>query len=203
MTYEEIRLIFIVYTSALLPIFILIKYRKEIPSWTLNIYLIIFFVCLFGWELCFTYGLVDGLAVDMRRSNTLNMWLPLHINWLLNSLADAGTVSLGGLWLMWRFKKKDITIFKQWRWDAFIFLVIWCVGQNIIVELFLYQDQLSVGKAISWAPLSPLGPYINPILLEYGDRTVMLQGQVPWLLMPAFLYKLVIYLNNKDVKRRD
>jgi hypothetical protein len=31
----------------------------------------------------------------------------------------------------------------------------------------------------------------------------MLQGQVPWLLMPAFLYKLVIYLNNKDVKRRD
>ena len=203
MTYEEIRLIFIVYTFALLPIFILIKYRKEIPSWTLNIYLIIFFVCLFGWELWFTYGLVDGLAVDMRRSNTLNMWLPLHINWLLNSLADAGTVSLGGLWLMWRFKKKDITIFKQWRWDAFIFLVIWCVGQNIIVELFLYQDQLSVGKAISWAPLSPLGPYINPILLEYGDRTVMLQGQVPWLLMPAFLYKLVIYLNNKDVKRRD
>ena len=143
---------------------------------------------MFGWELWFTYGLVDGLAVDMRRSNTLNMWLPLHINWLLNSLADAGTVSLGGLWLMWRFKKKDITIFKQWRWDAFIFLVIWCVGQNIIVELFLYQDHLSVGKAIS---------------LEYGDRTVMLQGQVPWLLMPAFLYKLVIYLNNKDVKRRD
>ena len=202
MTFEELRLIFIVYTAALLPILILIKNKETTPSWIMHAYLISLFVCIFGWELWFTYGLVDGLPVDMRRSDVLSIWLPIHINWLLNSLGDAGIVCLGGLWLMWISHDKDLSIFKEWRWDAFLVLLTWCIGQNLIVELFLYEDQLGVGKPISWAPFTPLGPYINPILFNYGDRTVALQSQVPWLIMTVFLYKLVIYLNNRDDKRR-
>ena len=202
MTFEELRLIFIVYSAVFLPIFVIIKNKETISSWVIPTYLISLFVCIFGWELWFTYGLVDGLPVDMRRSDVLNIWLPIHINWLLNSLGDAGVVCMGGLWLMRKSHHKDIAIFKEWRWSAFIILLAWCIGQNLIVELFLYEDQLGVGKPISWAPLTPLGPYINPILFEYGDRTVNLQSQIPWLIMPVFLYKLVIYFNNRDDKRR-
>ena len=202
MTFEELRLIFIVYSAVFLPIFVIIKNKETISSWVIPTYLISLFVCIFGWELWFTYGLVDGLPVDMRRSDILNIWLPIHINWLLNSLGDAGVVCMGGLWLMRKSHHKDIAIFKEWRWSAFIILLAWCIGQNLIVELFLYEDQLGVGKPISWAPLTPLGPYINPILFEYGDRTVNLQSQIPWLIMPVFLYKLVIYFNNRDDKRR-
>jgi len=202
MTFEELRLIFIVYSAVFLPIFVIFKNKETISSWVIPTYLISLFVCIFGWELWFTYGLVDGLPVDMRRSDVLNIWLPIHVNWLLNSLGDAGVVCLGGLWLMWKSHHKDMVIFKAWRWSAFIILLAWCIGQNLIVELFLYEDQLGVGKPISWAPLTPLGPYINPILFEYGDRTVNLQSQIPWLIMPVFLYKLVIYFNNRDDKRR-
>jgi len=202
MTFEELRLIFIVYSAVFLPIFVIIKNKETVSSWVIPTYLISLFVCIFGWELWFTYGLVDGLPVDMRRSDILNIWLPIHINWLLNSLGDAGVVCMGGLWLMRKSHHKDIAIFKEWRWSAFIILLAWCIGQNLIVELFLYEDQLGVGKPISWAPLTPLGPYINPILFEYGDRTVNLQSQIPWLIMPVFLYKLVIYFNNRDDKRR-
>jgi len=191
-----------VYSAVFLPIFVIIKNKETISSWVIPTYLISLFVCIFGWELWFTYGLVDGLPVDMRRSDVLNIWLPIHINWLLNSLGDAGVVCMGGLWLMRKSHHKDIAIFKEWRWSAFIILLVWCIGQNLIVELFLYEDQLGVGKPISWAPLTPLGPYINPILFEYGDRTVNLQSQIPWLIMPVFLYKLVIYFNNRDDKRR-
>ena len=56
--------------------------------------------CAVGWELWFTYGWIDGDPVEVRRAMVLNTWLPKHINGLMNSFADAGTVCLGGLWLM-------------------------------------------------------------------------------------------------------
>ena len=40
----------------------------------------------------------------------------------------------------------------------------------ILVELFLYHDQLSEGKLLSWAPLSPLGKYFNPMIFSFNDR---------------------------------
>jgi len=152
-------------------------------------------MCSLGWELWFTYGWVDGDPVNIRRSETLNQWIPLHINWLVNSMADAGTISLGGLWLMWKFSGKNNQIFQAWNWSAFSVLFIWCITQNIFVELFLYHDQLADGKPLSWAPLSPLGPYFNPILFEFNDRTIMLQSQMPWLILPWFFYRTLINLN--------
>jgi hypothetical protein len=48
-------------------------------------YLGSFVLCALGWEIWFTYGLVAGEAVDLRRADVLNQYLPIHINWLLNS----------------------------------------------------------------------------------------------------------------------
>jgi len=197
MSFEEIRYIAIVYASSIIPILILIKYRYELPKWVPAIYLGSFIVCALGWEIWFTYGLIDGESVIERRSNILNQWIPLHINWIVNSLADAGTVCLGGLWLIWVMGNKKNYIFNNWRWSSFFILTIWCIGQNIFVELFLYYDQLSENKNLSWAPLIPTGNIFNPVLFEINGRSLMFQTQLPWIILPPLLYLAVIRLTKK------
>ena len=198
MTLEEIRVITIVYVSALTPLIIYFYKKDKIPLWVPSIYLGSFLACSLGWELWFTYGWVDGDPVNLRRSESLNQWIPLHINWLLNSMADAGTISLGGLWLMWKYSGKNNQVFHAWNWPAFGILFIWCIAQNIFVELFLYHDQLSIGKELSWAPFAPTGQFFNPLLFEFNERSVMLQTQLPWLIMAPILYKAAIYMARKS-----
>ena len=197
MTLEELRVITIVYVSALAPLIIYFYKKDRIPLWVPSIYIGSFLLCSLGWELWFTYGWIDGDPVNIRRSEALNQWIPLHINWLLNSMADAGTISLGGLWLMWKFSGKNNQIFQAWNWSAFSILFIWCITQNIFVELFLYHDQLSEGKSLSWAPLAPTGQFFNPLLFEFNERSVMLQTQLPWLIISPILYIAAIAMARK------
>ena len=197
MSFEEIRFIAIVYASSIIPILILIKYYSKLPKWVPAIYLGSFIVCALGWEIWFTYGLINGESVIERRSDILNQWIPLHLNWILNSLADAGTVCLGGLSLIWLVGNKQNNVFNSWKWSSFFILAIWCVGQNIFVELFLYYDQLGEGKNLSWAPLIPTGNTFNPVLFEFNSRSVMFQTQLPWLILPPILYLAVIRLAKK------
>ena len=196
MSFEEIRFIFVVYASSILPIILFIKYRSKLPSWVPIIYVGSFIVCALGWEIWFTYGLINGESVIERRADVLNQWIPLHLNWILNSLADAGTVCLGGLYLMWVLNNKEQSIFLKWRWGPFLILLAWCIGQNLLVELFLYYDQLSEGKNLSWAPLIPTGNIYNPLIFEFNGRSVMFQTQFPWIILPPFLYMTVIKLAN-------
>ncbi|MBT4523217.1 MAG: hypothetical protein HOC23_24715 [Halieaceae bacterium] len=194
MSPEEFRVICVVYLSSMVPLFLVpyLLYRGTVPRWVGAIYAASFLACAVGWELWFTYGWVAGDPVDLRRAATLNTWIPIHINWLLNSLADAGTVCLGGLWLMWRCTGRNNGVFRHWHWGAFAVLLAWCLGQNILVEMFLYHDQLAEGKPLSWAPLAPTGSWYNPTLFHFRDRTITLQGQVSWLLMAPLLYAGVI-----------
>ena len=197
MSFEEIRFIFVVYASSILPIILFIKYRSKLPNWVPIIYVGSFIVCALGWEIWFTYGLINGESVIERRADVLNQWIPLHLNWILNSLADAGTVCLGGLYLMWVLNNKEQSIFLKWRWGPFLILLAWCIGQNVLVELFLYYDQLSEGKNLSWAPLIPTGNIYNPLIFEFNGRSVMFQTQLPWIILPPFLYMTVVKLANK------
>ena len=196
---EELRVITIVYVSALAPLIIYFYKKDSIPLWVPSIYLGSFLICSLSWELWFTYGWIDGDPVNVRRSEVLNTWIPMHLNWLLNSLADAGTISMGGLWLMWKYSKQNIQVFEQWNWGAFSILLIWCITQNLFVELFLYHDQLSEGKSLSWAPLAPTGQFFNPLLFEFNGRSVMFQTQLPWLIMAPILYKLTILSARRTV----
>ena len=198
MSLEELRVITIVYVSALVPLIIYFYKKDKIPIWVPSIYLGAFLACALGWELWFTYGWIEGDPVNLRRSEILNQWIPIHTNWLLNSMADAGTISLGGLWLMWRYSGKNYLVFQQWNWPAFSILLVWCITQNLLVELFLYYDQLSEGKLLSWAPLAPTGQFFNPLLFEFNGRSVMLQTQLPWLIMAPVLYKTVIIMARKS-----
>ena len=198
MSLEELRVITIVYVSALVPLIIYFYKKDKIPIWVPSIYLGAFLACALGWELWFTYGWIEGDPVNLRRSEILNQWIPIHTNWLLNSMADAGTISLGGLWLMWKYSGKNYQVFQQWNWPAFSILLVWCITQNLLVELFLYYDQLSEGKLLSWAPLAPTGQFFNPLLFEFNGRSVMLQTQLPWLIMAPVLYKTVIIMARKS-----
>ena len=190
MTYEELRVVIVVYLSALLPIYILFFLLKKHPlqKWFKSIYIFSFTVCAICWELWFTYGWGNGDSVSNRRSEFLNKMIPQDFNWILNSMADAGAISLGGIVLIWLFQKKRSDCFNSWNWQSFFVLLLFTLTQNVVVELFLYFDQLSIGKKISWAPFSPLGDLFNPILFSYGDRNVMLQTQIPWLMMTPLLY---------------
>ena len=113
MSLEELRVITIVYVSALAPLIIYFYKKDSIPLWVPSIYLGSFLICSLSWELWFTYGWIDGDPVNVRRSEVLNTWIPIHLNWLLNSLADAGTIS------MERFKKNLIIL--DYNFDIFYF----------------------------------------------------------------------------------
>ena len=194
LNFEQIRLVLVVYLSSLVPLILIpyLHFKRIIPAWSLHIYILFFFVCATGWEIWFNYGLVDGDSVNVRRAEALSYFLPMNLNWLLNSLADSGTICLGGLYLALKINKNDKVLY-SWNWKFFFTLLFIFIFQNLFVEMFLYHDQLSIGKSISWAPLSPLGPYFNPVLFSINDRTVSLQSQVPWLLMTPIFYRYLLF----------
>lgn len=195
---EHIRVVTVVYLSSLIPLLLipLMHKLRRIPDWVLPVYVASFVACAIGWELWFTYGWVAGDPVDMRRASALSTAIPMHINWLLNSLADAGSICLIGLVFVHTFIGDPASVFRRWHWGAFFMLLAWFMGQNVLVEMFLYHDQLAAGKPLSWAPLAPTGPWINPTLFEFNGRTITLQGQLPWLLMtPLFCAALVWFFS--------
>ena len=196
LTLEQLRLVVVVYTSSIVPLLLIpyLYFKNIIPNWILKVYVFMFFACALGWELWFTYGWCDGVPVNLRRAEILNHFIPLNINWLLNSLADAGTIALGGLYITNRIIKDNAFLLK-WQWKAFFIMLFIFIFQNIIVELFLYHDQLSEGKTLSWAPLSPLGKSFNPLLFLFNGRSVMFQNQIPWILMTPIFYLFIIYYN--------
>ena len=193
----------VVYLASVLPtlIIILLYLTGKLPRWIFSLFAVSFVVCALGWEIWLTYGLVDGLDVDSRRPMALSAAIPIHINWVLNSLGDASAIGLTGVLLVWLFYGRSDEAFKQWRWGAFGVLLVWFVGQNLLVELTIYQEQLAEGLRLSWAPLIPTGPWFNPVVFEIGGRTAQLQTQLPWLLMTPIYYFLLIRIYNVSNQR--
>ena len=200
LTPEQARLVFIVYSSAIVPLLAIpyLHIRRLIPSWVLPAYIAVFIISALGWEIWFTYGIVGGDTVDMRRALGLSQRIPIHLNWVLNSLADAGAVFCGGLLLVWLLFGRAQNLFSHYRNSVLLCLTAFFIGQNILVEMFLYRDQLAIGKPLSWAILSPFGSWWNPILFEYQGRSVSLQGQLPWIILgPLFYILLVRFLGRR------
>lgn len=183
-----------VYLASLLPLVLvtLLFALGKFPRWLMVLYITSFLVCALGWEIWITYGLVDGMDVDSRRPEALVRAIPMHINWMINSLGDAGAIGLVGVWLVWLAYGKTDRAFCSWHWGAFAILLVWFVGQNLLVELYIYQTQLAEGMPLSWAPLMTTGPWYNPTILTIDGRTAQLQTQLPWLLMTPIYYWLLL-----------
>ena len=191
---EEIRIVFIVYICALVPMYLLfIKFKQHsMYRWLKSVYLFSLILCALGWEISFTYGLFDGFDVNERRSLFMSTMIPMDINWLVNSLADAGTICIGGILILSFISKFDDKLFLHWNWNYFLILMLFTLSQNIFVEMFLYFDQISIGKPLSWAPFSPFGASFNPELININNRSIQLQTQMPWIIMTPILYAYAI-----------
>lgn len=193
MSTQQLSIVAIVYASALLPLMVLgvLHRRGQLAPWVLAVYGASLAFCAVGWEIWLTYGLVDGDPVDARRAAALSAAIPQHVNWLVNSLADAGIclVGLGLVACAYRFR---LTPFLDWKWGAFALLFVWFLGQNVLVELTLYREQLAMGTRLSWAPLIPTGPWWNPTLLIHDGASIRLQTQLPWILMTPLFYATTI-----------
>jgi len=160
-----------------------------------TVYLLTFIVCAFGWEIWFTFGLVDGQSVNIRRPDALNALIPQNINWFVNSLADAG-IGVNGLLYVWLFSSLRSSILAKWSWKELIILASFFLLQNLVVELYIYQAQLAAGYQLSWAPLALTGPWWNPILFSIAGKSVHLHTQLPWLIMTPLFYWYARKLKN-------
>lgn len=163
---------------------------RRLPNWIAAYYAGAVLLCGFGWEFWFAYGWGGGASIAERRSVLMNEAIPPWFNGVGNAMGDAFGIAVIGLFLVLLVCGK--TAFDRWEWSAFAVLFIWFVGENILIELTVYQAQLTSGAAISWAPLSPFGAWWNPQLLDIGGRTVHLQTQLPWVVMTPILYWLAI-----------
>jgi hypothetical protein len=182
----------IVFSTSFLPLLILVVLYlfHKLPRWVGAVYVFSFLACAIGWEIWFTYGIWDGLPVSERRLPLMNTVIPQDFNWVVNSLIDAGPICLVGLLFVWLVYRCRPEPFRKWRWGAFFVLLVWFVLQNICVDLFILQAQLSY--RLSWAPLTPAGPWFNPVLFNLNGRSVQLQTQVPWMLMTPIFYFTVL-----------
>ena len=190
---QQILTITIVYATSILPLLVLIVLYAmgKLPRWVAAVYLFSFLVCAVGLEIWFTFGLWGGTPVSERRPPVMNLAIPQYANWAFNSLADAAVICLVGLLFVWLAYGRRTSPFCKWRWGAFMVLLLWFVLQNIWVEMFICP-QVALGYKISWAPLTPAGPWWNPTLFTVNGLTIHLQTQMPWVLMAPIFYFIVL-----------
>ena len=126
LTFEQLRLVVALYTSALVPPVLLgyLYLKGLLANWVPKFYILMIVVCAIGWEIWFSYGILFGDEISIRRSEILNLYIPADINWLLNSMADSGAIICGLLWLVWILKGRDGTIFREME---LVLLLVDCV----------------------------------------------------------------------------
>ena len=196
--FYEWRKTIVIFSSASAP-FILAIYlisKNQMKKWVTYTLVSSFLIAAFGWEIWINFGLLDGDPVNLRRSAALSCALPMNINWLINSFADTGIVWFGIILVSWSYRYNPKP-FKQFTWLAFSTLFIWFMAQNILVETIIYHNQVGGGALLSWAPLMPLGPWMNPAIMSFGEREVTFQSQSAWLIATPIFYKIAIYFFNK------
>ena len=194
----EWRRVIIVYTVSLSPFifFAYLTYKGKMKKWVTYTIISSFFIAMFGWEIWLNFGLLDGQPVDLRRSAALSCAIPSSINWITNSLGDVAIVWFGIILLSYFYKNKS-SPFEKFIIPAFLILLSWFLIQNIWVEIVLYYNQVGGDARLSWAPLMPLGPWLNPTLFSMFEREVTFQGQIVWVLATPIYYFVMIYFHRQ------
>ena len=194
----ELSLVIRLYIVASLPLLLALYYivKNRVSRSTSLILLSSFLIVALGWEIWLTYGINGGLPVDERRTLALSCAIPIHLNWILNSLADVMIIWVG-LFLVKAYYKNQTSAFMKWKWGAFFILFTWFIAQNIYVEAFFYHLQLGSNGDLSWAPLQPLGSWYNPILFKIAGSPITFQSQSSWVLMTPIVYWLSIHFERK------
>ena len=200
LTEKEYWLVLRIYIAASIPLILSTYYfiTKKVSNSVFLTLLCSFLIAAFGWELWLTYGLAGGLPVDQRRSAMLTCAIPVDLNWLLNSLGDV-LIVWTGLFLVKFFYRNIKSPFLKWKWGAFTIFLFWFIIQNIYIEAFFYNLQLGANGDLSWAPLHPLGSWVNPTVFSIAGRPITLQTQTSWVLMTPIVYLLSIYFKRREI----
>ena len=184
-----------VYAASLIPLVTILGmyFFKIIPLWILKLYALGFLITGFGWEIWYTYGWIDGDPVWERRPDALNAAIPYQINWILNSLYDA-FVCVSGVFWVWLAGGRTLRLFKGINLLCLLILFTVFVGQNIYVELGIYQGQIQESHEMSWAPLSP--KFLDTITF-FGHR-MKFNTQITWVLMVPIMYYIIKRIMPKE-----
>lgn len=150
---------------------IVLSTTRVIPRRILKVFALNVVICLVGWELWMTYGLVDGDPVSKRVGKDINpFWNMLKMS--------AGDGLVGVLQVEAAVKAFGLDAFKKWNWKTFG--VIFGIGmiQNIAVTVALRKRL--VGANLSVAPMMPV------------KASGVIQNQEAWVIQPFILYALLI-----------
>jgi len=154
---------------------------RAIPTRIIKVYVFNFLLCLFGWEMWMTYGLLGGDSEQKRLATTTNPIVNMTI-------MTAGDGLIGVLQAEATLKAFGPEVFKKWDWRAFALIFAIGIVQNIAVTVIL-RKRLEAGK-LSLAPMMPIRPPDN--LAKYGLSTNVLQSQEGWILQPFIFYAILI-----------
>ena len=162
-------------------VLVILSITRVIPTRVIKVYLFNFLLCLFGWEVWMTYGLVGGDSEQKRLNTTTNPIVNMTV-------MTAGDGLVGVLQAEATLKAFGSEVFKKWDWRAFALIFAIGIVQNIAVTVIL-RKRLEVGK-LSLAPMMPIRPPDN--LVKYGLGTNILQSQEGWILQPFIFYAILI-----------
>ncbi len=162
-------------------VLVILSTTRVIPARVIKVYIFNFLLCLLGWEVWMTYGLVGGDS-EQKRLNT-------NTNPIVNmTIMTAGDGLIGVLQAEATLKAFGPEVFRKWDWRAFALIFSIGIVQNIAVTVIL-RKRLEVGK-LSLAPMMPIRPPDN--LAKYGLGTNILQNQEGWILQPFIFYAVLI-----------
>lgn len=162
-------------------VLVVLSVTRVIPARIVKVYLFNFLLCLLGWEVWMTYGLVGGDSEQKRFNTTTNPIVNMTI-------MTAGDGLIGVLQAEATLKAFGPDVFRKWDWKAFALIFSIGIVQNIAVTVIL-RKRLEVGK-LSLAPMMPIGPPDN--LAKYGMGANILQNQEGWILQPFIFYAVLI-----------
>mmetsp|Transcript_15978 Transcript_15978/g.39401 ORF Transcript_15978/g.39401 Transcript_15978/m.39401 type:complete len:250 (-) Transcript_15978:223-972(-) len=187
---NDVFTIAIVYAATFGPVvpLILQRFLFSYKHWVIPVYLFGVTITAVGWEIAWTFGILDGAPVNARRnSELLKTFLPQEWNWLFNSMSD-GTVTLIGI-LILRLRRKE-PLSKFIAADAIV-LATWFNFQHILVSTLVYKEQLRAGR-LSLAPFAPIHSTWNPVA-TLGEIEITIE--LPWVFMSFLWYPgaIIVY----------
>ena len=177
-------------------VLVILSTTRVIPARVIKVYLFNFLLCLLGWEVWMTYGLVGGDSERKRLNTTTNPIVNMTI-------MTAGDGLIGVLQAEATLKAFGPEVFRKWDWKAFALIFSIGIIQNIAVTVIL-RKRLEVGK-LSLAPMMPIRPPNNLATYDLGTKT--LQRPEGGILPPCVFYSSLLRLHDKhshitDTQRR-
>ena len=163
-------------------ILLVLSFLRILPLRIAKVYLVNFFICLLGWEVWMTYGIINGDSEQKRGGDNVNPFL----NMMMMTAGD-GIVAVAQVEAT--FKAFGSKAFKKWNWKAFALIFVIGIVQNIVVT-FILRKRLK-GANISIAPLMPI------------KTNALLQNQEGWIIQPFILYALLVKFHKEILDIKD